>query len=86
MARYRLDTLGLLCPLPVRLTARKVQGLQPGDLLEVVGDDPAMEIDLEAWCHDTGHQVVNKGGQPPSKGPLFFHILIVEPGDRESFS
>jgi tRNA 2-thiouridine synthesizing protein A len=54
----RLDVTGLLCPVPVLRTARRVRGLAPGSLLEVVGDDPLLRIDLSAWCAREGHEVV----------------------------
>ena len=56
--RERLDARGLLCPVPVRLAARRAQGLRPGDLLEILGTDPVLPIDIEAWCHDEGHEIV----------------------------
>jgi tRNA 2-thiouridine synthesizing protein A len=32
--------------------------LQPGDLLEVVGDDPAIREDMPVWCERAGHRLV----------------------------
>jgi tRNA 2-thiouridine synthesizing protein A len=55
---HRLDVVGLLCPLPVLRTARAVAGLAPGAMLEVVGSDPLMRLDLAAWCAREGHEVV----------------------------
>ena len=54
----RLDVTGTLCPVPVLRTARRVRRLAPGALLEVVGDDPLMRLDLAAWCAREGHEVV----------------------------
>jgi len=54
----RLDVTGTLCPVPVLRTARRVRRLRPGALLEVVGDDPLMRLDLAAWCAKEGHEVV----------------------------
>jgi len=54
----RLDVTGTLCPVPVLRTARRVRRLPPGALLEVVGDDPLMRLDLAAWCAKEGHEVV----------------------------
>ncbi|MBZ0113506.1 MAG: sulfurtransferase TusA family protein [Thermoanaerobaculia bacterium] len=82
--RYRLDTSGLRCPLPVRLTARRVAQLRPGDELEVIGDDPVMGLDLEAWCFDTGHHLVERGGDPPDPGPMYCRIEIREPSGGEA--
>lgn len=58
MAAERLDVRGTLCPVPVRLTARRVAKLSSGERLEVVGDDPMIRIDLPAWCDEEGHRVV----------------------------
>ena len=58
LAPRRLDVIGLLCPVPVLRTARLVATLPAGTLLEVVGSDPLMRLDLEAWCAREGHQVV----------------------------
>src|SRR5436190_10741278 len=54
----RLDVRGLLCPLPVLRTARRVAGLAPGEELEVVGDDPLLRLDLAAWCAREGHELL----------------------------
>jgi len=32
--------------------------LQPGDLLEVVGDDPGIREDMPVWCERAGHRLV----------------------------
>jgi tRNA 2-thiouridine synthesizing protein A len=53
-----LNVMGHLCPLPVLLSAREIRYLQPGDLLEVLGDDPTMMEDLPVWCERAGHRLV----------------------------
>lgn len=58
MPRHRLDVIGLFCPLPILLAAREMRKLQPGDLLEVVGDDPAIREDMPVWCERAGHRLV----------------------------
>jgi tRNA 2-thiouridine synthesizing protein A len=50
-----LDTRGLSCPMPILKTAMKIKELEPGQVLEVLGDDPGTEEDLPAWCEQTGH-------------------------------
>ena len=45
--------------------------LQPGDLLEVVGDDPAIREDMPIWCERAGHRLVemeDEEGQDPFPG------------------
>jgi TusA-related sulfurtransferase len=56
--RKSLDVLGLFCPVPILLAAREMQNLRPGDLLEVVGDDPGIHEDMPAWCEHAGHRLV----------------------------
>jgi tRNA 2-thiouridine synthesizing protein A len=55
---HRLDVTGALCPLPILLAAREMRKLQPGDRLEIVGDDPGIREDLPIWCERAGHRLV----------------------------
>ena len=55
---HHLDVTGLFCPLPILLAAREMRKLQPGDLLEVVGDDPGILEDMPVWCERAGHRLV----------------------------
>jgi len=58
LSRQQLDVTGLFCPLPILLAAREMRKLQPGDLLEVVGDDPGILEDMPVWCERAGHRLV----------------------------
>ncbi len=51
----QLDTTGKLCPLPILLTERALADLAPGDHLELIGDDPALPLDVRAFCARWGH-------------------------------
>ncbi len=53
-----LDTLGTVCPLPLLMTAKAMLRLQPGQTLEVVGDDPAILDDMPIFCLRAGHRLV----------------------------
>jgi len=53
------DATGLLCPLPVLRTNRKMRELQAGGLLTVRATDPAAEQDFPAYCRQTGHELVS---------------------------
>lgn len=57
-APHRLDVTGLLCPLPILMAAREMRKLQPGDLLEVWGDDPGIREDMPVWCERAGHRLL----------------------------
>ena len=76
MELRELDTLGLLCPLPV-LKARKVlAGLPPGALLQVSADDPASQIDMPHFCAEAGHTLVRQS----QDGAVFRYVI--RRGDR----
>ena len=49
-----LDTVGKKCPHPVLEIAVKAVDMQPGDILEVVGDSPTFEKSVRAWCERLG--------------------------------
>ena len=55
-----LDATGLLCPLPVLKARKRLQGLQSGDILRVVADDPAAIIDIPHFCNETGHVLIDQ--------------------------
>ncbi len=50
MAVEILDMLGMKCPQPVLKIAVKAPNIQPGDILEALGDCPTFEKDVRAWC------------------------------------
>ena len=58
-ARHHLDVTGTFCPLPILLAAREMRKLRPGDLLEVVGDDPGIREDMPVWCERAGHRLLD---------------------------
>jgi tRNA 2-thiouridine synthesizing protein A len=74
---HQLDLTGLLCPLPILLAAREMRKLRPGDLLEILGDDPGIREDMPVWCERAGHRLVEmveeEGGRIRS---------LVEKGER----
>ena len=61
---HQLDTTGKVCPLPILLTAKAIKDLEVGDLLEVVGDDPAILDDMPIFCFRAGHRLVAMEEEP----------------------
>lgn len=55
-----LDLKGLACPLPIAKTAMAIRELQPGDLIEALATDPGSVPDFNAWCTNTGNQLVEQ--------------------------
>jgi TusA-related sulfurtransferase len=54
----RLDCVGLYCPVPVMQTREHMDNIKPGEVLEVLADDPAAEEDIKSYVKRTGHEVV----------------------------
>lgn len=54
-----LDCYGLLCPVPVRKTAQRLEVLRPGQILQVIATDEWFLPDLEAWLKHHPHQLVS---------------------------
>lgn len=58
MADHTLDAKGLNCPLPI-LKARKALKDVPADgTLEILATDPGAVADFEAFCRQTGNELV----------------------------
>jgi tRNA 2-thiouridine synthesizing protein A len=55
-----LDLKGLSCPLPIAKTAQAIRDLAPGDLLEALATDPGSVPDFNAWCQNTGNELVER--------------------------
>ena len=46
-----VDALGTWCPVPIHLIDRAIRQAAPGEVVELLADDPLIEVDLPAWCH-----------------------------------
>ena len=55
-ANATLDCFGLLCPMPIIQTAKKLKTMKAGEVLEVVATDPGIREDMPAWCRTTGQE------------------------------
>jgi tRNA 2-thiouridine synthesizing protein A len=53
-----LDARGLNCPLPILRTKRTLNDMTTGQLLKIVATDPGSVRDFEAFCKQTGNQLV----------------------------
>ncbi|HEX2841241.1 sulfurtransferase TusA family protein [Hyphomicrobium sp.] len=59
-ASLSLDVVDLKCPLPVLKARKALAGLAPGEVLEVLANDPAAGEDFEAFCLATGHRLIER--------------------------
>lgn len=58
MADHTLDAKGLSCPLPI-LKARKALKEVPADgTLEILTTDPGSVADFQAFCRQTGNELM----------------------------
>jgi len=54
-----LDARNLNCPLPILRTKKSLKGLNAGDTLEILATDPGSVKDLQAFCAQTGNELVS---------------------------
>ena len=54
-----LDARGLNCPLPILRAKKSINGLQAGQVLKIVATDPGSVKDFEAFCKQTGNDLVD---------------------------
>jgi len=53
-----LDTSGLLCPLPVYKAALALEGMERGQVLELLCTDPGSLADIPAFARQRGDRLV----------------------------
>ncbi len=66
-----LDTRGLNCPLPILKTKKALTDMAPGEVLTVLSTDPGSTRDFQAFCRQTGHELLSQTPQ----GAEFVHVL-----------
>lgn len=54
---YRVDAVGLVCPLPILRLKKRTQNLPSGTRVDFLADDPSGRKDLQTLCDLTGHQI-----------------------------
>jgi tRNA 2-thiouridine synthesizing protein A len=55
-ADQTLDCYGLLCPMPIIQTAKRMKEMRIGEVLEVVSTDKGIKEDMPAWCRQSGQE------------------------------
>ncbi|MEO8164892.1 MAG: sulfurtransferase TusA family protein [Betaproteobacteria bacterium] len=53
-----LDARGLNCPLPILRTKKSLNDMTSGQVLKVVATDPGSVRDFQAFCKQTGNQLM----------------------------
>ena len=61
--QHELDARGLNCPLPILRAKKTIAGMQSGELVKIVATDPGSVKDFEAFCKQTGNELLASGSQ-----------------------
>ncbi len=56
-----LDASGLNCPLPILRAKKALAALDAGKVLRIVATDPGSVKDFEAFCKQTGNELMESG-------------------------
>jgi tRNA 2-thiouridine synthesizing protein A len=70
-----LDTRGLNCPLPILKAKKSLASMTSGQLLRVVATDTGSLRDFQAFCKQTGNDLVEQQTLETSLVKEFVHIL-----------
>jgi len=70
-----LDARGLNCPLPILRCKKGLAELTGGQVLKVLATDPGSVKDFQAFCKQTGHEMLamEENTEAPKK-EFIFHI------------
>ena len=66
-----LDTRGLNCPLPILKAKKSLASMVSGQLLRVTSTDTGSIRDFQAFCKQTGNDLVEQ----QTLGAEFVHVL-----------
>jgi len=53
-----LDARGLNCPLPILRAKKALTDMSAGQVLKILATDPGSVKDFQAFCKQTGHELV----------------------------
>ncbi|MEY3747271.1 MAG: hypothetical protein RL194_730 [Pseudomonadota bacterium] len=66
-----LDARGLNCPLPILRCKKALAEITDGQVLKVMATDPGSVKDFQAFCKQTGHELLSLETQEKE---FIFHI------------
>ena len=72
-----LDTVGLLCPVPIIKTAKLIKEMAPGQVVLVLADDWGVQVDMPAWCKMSHNELLGI----VEEGELLKAYVRKAPGD-----
>ena len=66
-----LNVSGLPCPNPSMITAKKLEDMNPGEILEVVCSDKCVKVSIPSLCRQEKHELLETREQ---RGQIHFII------------
>lgn len=66
-----IDASGLNCPLPILRCKKGLSELKPAEVLKITATDPGSVKDFNAFCAQTGHELL----QLENKGTSFIFFI-----------
>ncbi|HTK93046.1 MAG TPA: sulfurtransferase TusA family protein [Verrucomicrobiae bacterium] len=54
----QIDCTGLFCPMPIVKTREALRDLAPGQVLEMLSDDPASDADMQSWAQRSRNELI----------------------------
>ncbi|MBK8576427.1 MAG: sulfurtransferase TusA family protein [Elusimicrobia bacterium] len=54
-----VEARGALCPVPTVLASLALEKRRPGEMVDLLADDPTTRRDLPGWCAEFGHRVLD---------------------------
>jgi tRNA 2-thiouridine synthesizing protein A len=61
-----VDARGLHCPVPILRARKAMVGLSAGQVLKMITTDPGSLRDMEAFCRQTGNELMESGQEDGS--------------------
>ena len=71
VAHKEIDTRGLNCPLPILRAKKALADMATGEVLKVVSTDPGSNRDFQAFCRQTGNDLLGQ----ENVGKDYIHYL-----------
>jgi len=57
---FMLDVTGYVCPHPQIYTKKALEKMHPGDIVELIFDNPSSGESISAMCESNGNEIVEK--------------------------
>lgn len=77
MASRQLDVRGTKCPVPIFRAKKEIDGMQAGDVLEVLATDPGSVSDFQGWAKTSKLAVLReqRTEKDPTGREVYVHVL-----------